>query len=153
MEDKIIVDQKIIIISNIKLQIIFPKHFVVGSHEYELRYCSCTYNEHNVFFNGNIHSRHGKLFSKWLYQDCSDKITAQSDTYPELSHENRNYTLVYVRVDEFDEKSYKNKFLQMLGVQVRVQCDVHKLSLIISCQKTKCGCNRQHQYFCCSIAT
>ena len=62
MEDKTIVDQKIIIISNIKSQIIFPKHFVVGSHEYKLRYCSCTYNEHNGSFNGNIFSRHGESF-------------------------------------------------------------------------------------------
>ena len=56
MEDKTIVDQKNIIISNIKSQIIFPKNFVVGSHEYELLYCSCTYNEHNGFLNGNIFS-------------------------------------------------------------------------------------------------
>ena len=33
MEDKTIVDLKNIIISNIKSQIIFPKQFVVGSHE------------------------------------------------------------------------------------------------------------------------
>ena len=32
MEDKTIVGQKISIISNIKSQIIFSKHFVVGSH-------------------------------------------------------------------------------------------------------------------------
>ena len=62
MEDKTIVDQKNIIISNIKLQIIFPKHFVVGYNEYKLRYCSYTYNEHNGFFNGNIFSQHGKSF-------------------------------------------------------------------------------------------
>ena len=42
MEDKTILDQKIIIISNIKSQIIFPNHFAVGSHEYELCCCSCT---------------------------------------------------------------------------------------------------------------
>ena len=33
MEDKTIMDQKIIIISNIKPQTIFPKNFVVGSHD------------------------------------------------------------------------------------------------------------------------
>ena len=33
-----------------------------------------------------------------------DKITVQLDTYPKLSHENRNYTLSYVRVDKFDEQ-------------------------------------------------
>ena len=48
-EYKTIMDQKIIIISNIKLQIIFSNHFIVGYHEYELRYCSCTYNKHNGF--------------------------------------------------------------------------------------------------------
>ena len=58
----------------------------------------------------------------------------------------------YVRVDEFDEQSYKNKFLQMLGGQVHVQCDVQKLPLIIPHQK-KCGCNRQQKYLCFSIAT
>ena len=71
------------------------------------------------------------FFSKWWYQDRFDKITVQSDTHPELSHENRKYTLAYVRVDEFDEKSYKNKFLQLLGGQVHVQCGVHKHPLII----------------------
>ena len=35
MEDKTIMDQKITIISNIKSQIISPKHSVVGYHEYE----------------------------------------------------------------------------------------------------------------------
>ena len=75
MADKTSVDQKIIIISNIKSQIIFPKYFVAISHEYELRYCSCTYNEHIGFFNGNIFSRHGKSFSKWWYQDSFDKTT------------------------------------------------------------------------------
>ena len=34
MEDKTSLDQKYIRISNIKLQIIFPKHFAVISHEY-----------------------------------------------------------------------------------------------------------------------
>ena len=48
-------------------------------------------------------------FSKWWYQDRFDKITVQSDTCPYLSHENINYTLTYVRVDEFDDQSYKNK--------------------------------------------
>ena len=38
MEDKAIVDLKVIIISKIKLQIILPNHFGVGSHEHELRY-------------------------------------------------------------------------------------------------------------------
>ena len=51
MKDKTIVDQKMTIISNIKSQIIFPNNFVVGSNEYELRYCSYTYNKHNGFFN------------------------------------------------------------------------------------------------------
>ena len=64
MEDKTSVDQKYIRISNIKLQIIFPKNFAVISHEYELRYCLCTYNEHHGFFNENIFSRRGKRFSK-----------------------------------------------------------------------------------------
>ena len=95
MKDKTIVYYKYNIISNIKLQIIFPNHFVVGSHEYKLRYCYCTYNKHNVF-----QWKHFKLtwdfLSKWWYQDCFDKITFHSDTYPELSHENRNYTLAYV---------------------------------------------------------
>ena len=62
MKDKTIVDQKMTIISNIKSQIIFPNNFVVGSHEYKLRYCSCNYDEHNGFFNGNIFSRHGIFF-------------------------------------------------------------------------------------------
>ena len=104
MEDKTSVDQKYIRISNIKLQIIFPKNFAVISHEYKLRYCLCTYNEHNGFFNENIFSRRGKRFSKRWYQDRFDKITVQWDTYPELIHENKNYTLAYVRVDEFDEQ-------------------------------------------------
>ena len=64
-----------------------------------------------------------------------DKIIVQSYTYLELSTENRNYTLTYIRNYEFDEQSYKNKFLQLLGGQVHVQCDVHKLSLINSLQK------------------
>ena len=115
MEDETIVVQKIIIISNNKLQIIFPKHFVVVSYEYKPRYCSCTYNKHHGFFNGNIFIRHGKSFPKWWYQDCFDKITVQSDTYVELSHENRKYTLAYVRADKFDDKSYKNKVSQLLG--------------------------------------
>ena len=42
-------DENIYSISNIKYQIIFSKKSVVGSHEYELCYCSCTYNEHNGF--------------------------------------------------------------------------------------------------------
>ena len=83
------------------------------------------------------------FFSKWWYQDRSDKITVQWDIYTELSHENRNYALAYVRVDEFDEQSYKNKFLQLLVGQVYVQCDLNKLLLIISRHKAKCGCDRQ----------
>ena len=101
MEYKTIMDQKLIIISNIKLQIIFPNNFVVGSNEYILRYCYCTYNKHNVF-----QWKHFKLtwnfLSKWWYQDRFDKITVQYDTYPELSHGNINHTLAYVIVDELD---------------------------------------------------
>ena len=108
--------------------------FVVGYHEYELRYHPCTYNKHNDFFHLNIFSRHGILFTKWWYQDSYDKITFQSDMNPELSHENRNYTLSYVRIYEFDEQSQK-KILQQLRGQVHVQCDLHKLPLIISYQK------------------
>ena len=59
---------KIIIISNIKLQIIFPNNFAVGYHEYKLCYCSCNYNKNNGFSNGNTFSRHGNYFSKWWYQ-------------------------------------------------------------------------------------
>ena len=44
MEDKTIVDQKNMIISNIKSQIISSNNYVAGYHEYELRHCSCTYN-------------------------------------------------------------------------------------------------------------
>ena len=43
----------------------------------------------------------------------------------------------YVRVDEFDDQSYTDKFPHMLGGQVYVQCDVHKLPLIILRQKKK----------------
>ena len=42
------------------------------------------------FFNGDVFSQHGKLFSKWWYQDRFDKITVQADTFPELRHKNRN---------------------------------------------------------------
>ena len=80
MEDKTIMDQNILIISNIKLKMIFPKNFVAVSHEYKSCYCYCTYNQHNSFFNENIFSRHGKIFSKWWYQDSFDKITVKSDT-------------------------------------------------------------------------
>ena len=45
------------------------------------------------------------FFSKWWYQYCFDIITVQSYTYPALIHENRNYTLTFLRVDEFDEQS------------------------------------------------
>ena len=71
MEDKTIKDQKVIIIANIKSQIIFPIFFV-GSHEYELSNCSGTYNKHNGLSNGNICSRYG-LFSNWSYQYNFDK--------------------------------------------------------------------------------
>ena len=64
-----------------------------------------------------------------------------------MSHENRNYTLAYVRVNEFDEQSYKNKFLQLVGGQVHVQYYVQKIPLIISHQKIKCGCNQQREFF------
>ena len=47
----------------------------------------------------------------------------------------------------------KNKFLQLLGGQVHVQCNIHKLPLIISRHRKKCGCNWQHQHLCCSITT
>ena len=78
------------------------------------------------------------------------------DTYPELRHENKNYTLAYVRVDDFVEESYINKFLQLLGGQVHVKCDVHKLPLIISRQKKAvvigniiiCVVVYQHARFC-----
>ena len=90
MEDETIVDKEVIIISNNKSHIIIPNSFVVGYHECELRYCSCTYNEKNCFFNGNVFSWHRKSFSKWWYQDRFDKITVQADTFPELRHKNRN---------------------------------------------------------------
>ena len=44
-----------------------------------------------------------------------DKITVQSDTYQELIHENKNPTLAYVRVDEFDNQLYKKYFFHLLG--------------------------------------
>ena len=72
------------------------------------------------------------IFSNWWYQDYFDKLTVQSDTYLELIHENRNYTLAYIIIDEFDAQSYNNKILQLLGGQVHVQCDLHKLPLIFS---------------------
>ena len=56
MEDETIVDKEVIIISNNKSHIIIPNSFVVGYHECELSYCSCTYNEKNCFFNGNVFS-------------------------------------------------------------------------------------------------
>ena len=30
---------------------------------------------------------------------------------------------------------------------------MEKIPLVVSCQKSKCGCNQQHQYFCCNTAT
>ena len=41
----------------------------------------------------------------------------------------------------------------MLGGQVRVQCDIHKLLLMNSHQKIICVFNLQHQYLFCSKAT
>ena len=41
--------------------------------------------------------------SKWWYEDCFDKITVQSDTYPELRYKNRNHTIV-VKDRARDEK-------------------------------------------------
>ena len=64
MEDKTTTDQKVIIISKFKSQIIIPNIFVVVYHEYELRYCSCTHNKPNGIFNGNVLIRHGKRFSE-----------------------------------------------------------------------------------------
>ena len=83
----------------------------------------------------NVFSRHGKSFSKWWYQHFFYKTAVQSDTYSVLSHENRNYTLALLRVDEFYEKSYKSNFIQLFGGKVHVQCDVNKIYLIISRQK------------------
>ena len=76
----------------------------------------------------------GKNF-KVVVSRSFDKITVQSDTYLESSYENINYTRAYIRVNEFDDKSDRDKFLQLLRVKVHFQCDIHKLLLIISRQK------------------
>ena len=55
-----------------------------------------------IVFSMEFFCRYGNFFSKWWYQDRFDKITFQLDTYPELIHENINYTLAYLRVDESD---------------------------------------------------
>lgn len=71
-----------------------------------------------------------------------------------LNHANRKYTLAYTRIDDLDEQSDKNKFLQLLGGQIHVKCNTHGLPLIISHQKSKCGkCNKCHQHLCCSVLT
>ena len=49
MEDKTIMDQKFI-------------NFFVGSHKYELRYLSCTYNKHNIFSVKIVLVGMGKVF-------------------------------------------------------------------------------------------
>ena len=89
MEYKTVVDQIIIIISNVKLQIIFPKTFSWISW-IRIMLFLLHLQRTQCFFNGDVFSQHGKLFSKWWYQDRFDKITVQADTFPELRHKNRN---------------------------------------------------------------
>jgi hypothetical protein len=123
------VDQKVIILSNAESTDMIPTRLPIESFAYELVHCSATYDESvDGLFKGNIFSRHGR----------SDKITIKSDTHPVMEKSNGRYTLAFVRIDDLDEQSYKNQFLQVLGGQVHVQCDVHRLPLIISHQKSKC---------------
>ena len=108
---------------------------------------------HNGFFNGNIFSQHGNFF-----QSGGIKIVLIKSQCNRIHTNNwaikiETTPFVYVRVHEFDEQSYKNRFPQLLGGKVHVQCNLHKLPLIISHHKTKCGCNRRQHYFCSSIAT
>ena len=128
-------NEKVIILSNAgSTDEVIPTHFQIGLYMFELVYCSTTYDHNNGNFKGDIFSRHGKSYSLWYYQDRFNKITIQSDTSPKLSHTNKKYTLAYVRIDNIDEQSYKNKFLQLLGGQLHIQCDIHKLPLITSHQ-------------------
>ena len=83
MEDKTIVDQKYAIISNIKLQIIFPKHSVVRYHEYKLRYCYCTCNIHNGFSMEIFLVDMGKVF-----QSGGIKIVLIKPTFNQLNTHN-----------------------------------------------------------------
>ena len=146
-------NERVVIVTNLKQQHHLPDMISVGDHRFELRHCSCTYNERNGTFSGESFSRHGKYFNKWWHQYRNDKVMIQIDEYPSINKENRLYTLAYIKLDELDEQSFKMKFLKLLGGQVHVQCIHHKLPLIVSRGKNKCSCEKRKEYLCCSVSS
>lgn len=148
-------DCKVLIITDLTHYIPLDDNVTVNGSTYELRYCSTTSSANrrqsgNNSYTADVMCRHGRTLKKWWYQSRSDKIMIQSENSPSLK-ENQSATVVYVKMDDTDEQSLKNKYLHLLGGQTHVQCSEHKLPLVISRGNNKCGCRKKKEHLCCSM--
>ena len=97
---------------------------------------------------GEIYSRHGKHFQSYWYQKRSDVQSVQSQlpSHLLLGYE---YILVYARCNEFNFGSYRNELLRLIGGQSHVQCQDHRLPIIMSYERNRrCQCGKKELYCC-----
>jgi predicted GIY-YIG superfamily endonuclease len=100
-------------------------------------------------WDGVIYSRHGGAFKKWWMDERRQNIPIQIDTLPDQLPFNDNYTLVFIRINQFNIEKLRNQFMQNIGGQVHVQCANHRLPLITSMDRNKkCACGRKDHYRC-----
>ena len=107
----------------------------------------------NANWHGHIYSRHGRSFTGWWFNDSDMHIPIQLDNLPEILPYNDNYTCVYVRTENDDIDTLRDKFLESLGGQSHVQCSKHILPLVASSTRSnKCQCGKTEFYRCCELS-
>ena len=94
-----------------------------------------------------IFLQHDLHYNKYWHQRRVSKYVTQYDETISLM-KNYSYIFVYVHCDEYDMKSFQNKYLWLLGGQLHIQCERY-ITLFITCYKKKfCYCGKKAIYYC-----
>lgn len=106
-----------------------------------------------VPWEGDIYSKHeGEKFYSWWYNKSTQQIPIKVDTPPETLPLDQVYTLAYVCKESNSVNDLRNEFMKSIGGQTHVQCEVHKVPLIPSTEKTRnCSCGKRESMRCCHL--
>ena len=107
----------------------------ITGDEFQLRFLSKT-KEHirgsRLGWTGKVFARHGGCFPSWWEKDRT-RITLPLDGDALSFNDVKDWEVaVYVRVKKIDIDTIRNECMEYIGGQTFVQCQTHKIPLIIA---------------------
>ena len=94
-------------------------------------------------WDGDIFTRHGDGMKKYWFQSRKSQIPVKKNVFKHIKYEHE-YIFIYVLKNNSDIIALRNEYIELLGGQFHIQCNLHKKPLVASYNKEmKCHCGKK----------